>query len=95
MSATVEITCTYCGYMEERVIFSQSQLEGARCGKCGDKNLKFKNPSESKLDTYSGSPPFKKDPTAKDLKELKEKIEQETDDGLPWRIQWGSDSGGD
>ncbi len=50
--------CTYCGHCWEDKVYSSSLAKQYICARCGDKYLKVKSISESKIDYYQGAPPF-------------------------------------
>ena len=52
------IICLYCDHKETRQYFSKSMVKGDKCSRCGDKNLKVKEESSTKIDTYIGCPEF-------------------------------------
>jgi DNA-directed RNA polymerase subunit RPC12/RpoP len=63
----ISAECTYCGYKWLQEYYNEYLLLSLKCVKCNDKKLKLKNPSENKINTYDGSPPFKDDIDAENL----------------------------
>jgi hypothetical protein len=79
---TVELECTYCGHKWEKMVYNKQTVESERCPHCNDSNLKVRDASVSKVDTYAGSPPF---PPKNDADWNFMKV-----DGLVVGIDWGS-----
>lgn len=63
---TVELECMYCGHKWEQTVYNKQTVENACCPKCKDSNLKIRDASAAKIDTYKGSPPFPPKPEKKE-----------------------------
>lgn len=56
----IEMECEYCGNKWEAGAIELADIGRPICLKCGDKNIKLKDASKSKVDYYQGSPAFSK-----------------------------------
>jgi Zn finger protein HypA/HybF involved in hydrogenase expression len=54
----LHITCLYCDLKWEAHVYTKESIDRIRCAKCGDKNLKVKDLSSYKINTYEGAPEF-------------------------------------
>ncbi len=54
----VELTCTYCGYVTTKDIYSKLGIEKERCMKCNDRHLKIRDRYATDINYYEGCPPF-------------------------------------
>lgn len=54
----VEMECTYCGQKWQETTMNPTSLVNTRCSKCGDKTIRMKDVTKTKVDYYQGCPPF-------------------------------------
>lgn len=59
---TLDLECTYCGFKWQKEVYAYQTTDQLKCenGNCKDSNLKIRDLSKTKIDTYKGCPPFPK-----------------------------------